>query len=85
MSITDRMPRKRTVSDALTSPTVIKIQIAPRACFTRESLACGMRASSASARASRTGASSIRSRMSWKKPRTISRSASARVRPRAMA
>ena len=35
-----------------------------------------MRASSASASASRTGSSSIRSSTSWKKPRTISRSAS---------
>ena len=32
--------------------------------------------------ASRTGSRSIRSRMSWKNPRTISRSASARERPR---
>ena len=37
-----------------------------------------MRASSAAPSASRTGSSSIRSRMSWKKPRTIRRSASAR-------
>jgi hypothetical protein len=44
----------------------------------------GMRASSASASASRTGSSSIRSSTSWKKPRTISRSASARDRPRAI-
>ena len=32
--------------------------------------------------ASRTGSSSIRSSTSWKKPRTISRSASGRFRPR---
>ena len=37
-----------------------------------------MRASSAAARASRTGSSSTRSSTSWKKPRTIRRSASAR-------
>src|SRR3954447_10531962 len=46
---------------------------------------CGMRASSAWASASRTGSSSIRSSTSWKKPRTISRSASWRERPRAIA
>src|SRR5262245_61370048 len=45
---------------------------------------CGILASSASASASRTGSSSTRSRTSWKKPRTIRRSASARVRPRVM-
>ncbi len=44
--------------------------------------ACGIRASRAAARASRTGSSSTRSSTSWKKPRTIRRSASARVRPR---
>jgi hypothetical protein len=44
--------------------------------------ACGMRASSADVTASRTGSSSIRSSTSWKKPRTISRSASGRERPR---
>src|SRR5881397_3345010 len=43
---------------------------------------CGMRASSAAVTASRTGASSMRSSTSWKKPRTISRSASWRVSPR---
>ena len=46
--------------------------------------ACGMRASSAAASASRTGSSSTRSSTSWKKPRTISRSASARESPRVM-
>ncbi len=46
--------------------------------------AAGMRASSAFATASRTGSSWIRSSMSWKKPRTISRSASPRDSPRAM-
>ena len=46
--------------------------------------ACGIRASSASPSVSRTGSSSMRSRMSWKKPRTIRRSASARERPRAI-
>ena len=46
--------------------------------------ACGMRASSAAASASRTGSSSTRSSTSWKKPRTIRRSASARVSPRVM-
>ena len=49
-----------------------------------EDYACGMRASSAAPSASRTGSSSIRSSTSWKKPRTISRSASARERPRAI-
>src|SRR5581483_9983809 len=44
----------------------------------------GMRASSASPRATRTGSSSTRSSTSWKKPRTISRSAWARESPRAM-
>jgi hypothetical protein len=44
----------------------------------------GIRASSACATASRTGSRAIRSRMSWKKPRTISRSASPRDIPRAM-
>jgi PAS domain-containing protein len=46
--------------------------------------ACGMRASSAAPSASRTGSSSIRSSTSWKKPRTIIRSASPRERPRAI-
>ena len=46
--------------------------------------ACGMRASRAAPSASRTGRSSIRSSTSWKKPRTISRSASERGRPRAI-
>jgi hypothetical protein len=46
---------------------------------------CGMRASRAAPSASRTGSSSIRSSTSWKKPRTISRSASALVNPRAIA
>ena len=48
------------------------------------SYVCGMRASSAAASASRTDSSSTRSRTSWKKPRTISRSASARDSPRVM-
>ena len=43
---------------------------------------CGIRASRAEASASRTGSSSTRSSTSWKNPRTITRSASARVRPR---
>ena len=46
--------------------------------------AWGMRASRAAPSASRTGWSSIRSSTSWKKPRTISRSASERGRPRAI-
>ena len=46
--------------------------------------ACGIRASSAAPSASRTGCSSTRSSTSVKKPRTISRSASARGRPRAI-
>jgi hypothetical protein len=45
----------------------------------------GMRASSAFPSASRTGSSSMRSSTSWKNPRTISRSASERGRPRAIA
>ena len=45
---------------------------------------CGMRASSAAPSASRTGTSSMRSSTSWKKPRTIRRSASLRGRPRAI-
>jgi hypothetical protein len=44
----------------------------------------GIRASSAAASASRTGASSTRASTSSKKPRTISRSASPRERPRAI-
>ena len=46
--------------------------------------ASGIRESSAWATASRTGSSSMRSSTSWKKPRTISRSASERDSPRAM-
>ena len=52
--------------------------------FTSGGYASGMRASSAAPSASRTGAISTRSSTSWKKPRTISRSASARERPRAI-
>src|SRR4029079_5030727 len=44
----------------------------------------GMRASRAAPSASRTGSSSIRSSTSWKKPRTMSRSASERGSPRAI-
>src|SRR5579864_7817164 len=38
MSITERMQRKSTVSDALTIPTARKIPMEPRAIFTRGSL-----------------------------------------------
>ncbi len=66
-------PRRRTAAAARPAGA----RLSPRQ-------ACGMRASSAAPSASRTGSSSMRSSTSWKKPRTIRRSASARERPRAI-
>ena len=84
---------ERKEADLSISPTESYAQPTPgdAICVTRRRLgaasqpASGMRASSAWPSASRTGSSSIRSSTSWKKPRTISRSASARERPRAIA